>query len=1283
MRSLEELKKLGENGMEELADTMRSPDFGKLSYEQRLDCMAEYLCLKALKENPKLQEEKQERLHRDLKCTGAARRSLSRLLTKFTGEQCLNELNSEYYSDSIYGKRLMYDSTGYISGYTEAQLTGIYIKSRTKKNVNIEYDKALEKGDTSEFHKQWNEAKAQRQAEIEARERRNKEDEKRAEEERKIRLAEEEKLRQEKEKARLEREKEDARKQAELLEEFKRQKDRAEIEKHKKEEAENKKPEPEKEELAPKQEEPSASELRQEKRRSLISYHIDKITYEDELIEKAERELESFDSPDSNKSKADEEIKKLDDFKREKERVAAQHAKKTRELNELEAQICSMEKIVPNKDTKKLFKDYMLLLAQCSDTYRNMNSAEQELADEKITNKMKASDKTFEIITENCLTGSNAIMIMNTDYVKSTCFSGSVMPKVKNASPEAASEQSDEFFLQLKLANEWEADLGGNSFHTYSVQKRSAADIDLIGADAKKIEKKEAECTIKLAELGDSTKRYLKKKEEVNDLKLRMAEERYEREKELYTEGVPESMIKAEEEKYVDEKAKSIRKSQERERFLENTKLINEHRAQVKKNDMIAHPYDYPSTETIDEAIALDKSRVEPGVDSPQTLRAILLDLTALNIQKEASGGDAMFDKDVHTLNYTELSNDSTFGDMLSSMSEKKLLEAINDNAKFYEDYKKEKKAETELEPLNINAEIEKNAANLNIGEEKEKAVNAPAPDDGLPEALREEKKAEDELEPLNIGELQAEAEKNAVKQKKHTEAAPVDIMPEAPKEETVKNETVYDEIVSLKQGTATLNKEEAPDLDSLRSELEQTQAKPRSNSIKPSDHPDFEDFILNNENLDIGRESLKIEEERISNRLDDDTFINNRQSGKARQSIYKKSEPQTSPTAENKTEPIDIMPPKAVENNIIEKKVIGAKNVSELINRKSDDATLADKAVGIASDARLACKGVWFGSGKYSDALSAMDKLSAAMQAYTALDTDPNATLKEKKEALEKVTELNKQLKEKSELYFERKRGQGLLTNSGVMPENLSKKTAKRINAVKDAVELSSDIDKLISTRTKEYDRLNRSRDEIMNHKYPRTNVFETGNMTERDYLWDAYMEANKARSTIRSAVISGKTMDMTKKKACIAKIMVNEVMTNMKYREESLGFGIGALTNYLPEAAMDPKTIFYNKQIEMMIHDKVFINMVSKLNEDQLVEFVVNPSDLTRKYVTSPDKAKSLISVKEEIENAKASVSKKKTKDKTKDKSKDKTKSKTTDKTTSKTTGNKKGNEKTFKKK
>lgn len=421
-----------------------------------------------------------------------------------------------------------------------------------------------------------------------------------------------------------------------------------------------------------------------------------------------------------------------------------------------------MEKIVPNKDTKKLFKDYMLLLAQCSDTYRNMNSAEQELADEKIKNKMKASDKTFEIITENCLTGSNAIMIMNTDYVKSTCFSGSVMPKVKNASPEAANKQSDEFFWQLKLAKEWGADLGGNSFHIYSVKKRSAADIDLIGADAQKIEKKEAECTIKLAELGDSTKRYLKKKEEVNDLKLRMAEERYDREKELYTEGVPESMIKAEEEKYVDEKAKSIRKSQERERFLENTKLINEHRAQVKENDMIAHPYDYPSTETIDEAIALDKSRVEPGVDSPQTLRAILLDITALNIQKEANGGDAMFDKDVHTLNYTELSNDSTFGDMLSSISEKKLLEAINDTAKFYEDYKKEK-AETELEPLNINAEVEKNAANLNIDEEKEKAVNAPAPDDGLPEALREKKKAEYELEPLNIGELQWTHGRNSI----------------------------------------------------------------------------------------------------------------------------------------------------------------------------------------------------------------------------------------------------------------------------------------------------------------------------------------------------------------------------------------------------------------------------------------------------------------------------------------------------------------------------------------
>lgn len=157
MRDFEELIGLGDKGMKEIADKMCSPAFVKLDEEAKNDCLSEFLFLKAVKDNPNLAADKQNKIYRELKYSRQIRSSLTYLSYRLSGEKCLNELNSEYFSDSIYGNYIETQT-----GYTDAQLTGISFKSTYKKNVHREYSNALAKGDTSEFHKMWNDAKAAR-----------------------------------------------------------------------------------------------------------------------------------------------------------------------------------------------------------------------------------------------------------------------------------------------------------------------------------------------------------------------------------------------------------------------------------------------------------------------------------------------------------------------------------------------------------------------------------------------------------------------------------------------------------------------------------------------------------------------------------------------------------------------------------------------------------------------------------------------------------------------------------------------------------------------------------------------------------------------------------------------------------------------------------------------------------------------------------------------------------------------------------------------------------------
>ena len=1127
MRDFDELIGLGENGMKEIADKMCSPDFKKLDENEKIDYMGEYLFLKATKDNPELAPAKQEKIYKELKYTLMLRNTLSALSRKLSGEKCLNELNSEYFSDSIYGRYITP-----ITGYTDAQLTGYFFQSNYGKNVNREYSKALDKGDTSEFHKMWNDAKTARLEDIERRRRQNEEaEEKRAaDREKEIRehekkIAEKNRLRREQELA----EEAEKAKQAEAVMKAKEKaaaKAKPEAVEKKQAKANNglgdlfaKKPAPK----APKQ--PTAEELRQKKIKELLSDHIIKMGSEDDMLSAAEQKLDNLNTPADNQKTAKDLSSELEEFKRETARKQLLRSNKHNTLNEMESNFSEKGSFdsMSEKEKLKFMSEYMLLLGKSTPRYEKMSNSEQEYADSRLSEKIKnaSNQRSFKNILEKANTGSDVLALLNTTYIQKSCF-GRITMDGFNDDVETEQEKYLDQFLFL----EWGGDIGGAEIGIAHEKERADMRMKLIEDETKAIAAKQEKYKKELDKLEIDNNAYNDAWNEFSGLKNDIAQNRYDREKLMIREGVSENEISSAEKQYTAGKEKSFRLPQNREKYIKNTAEINSLREDFKQEDFLNN-----------------------------------------------------------------------------------------------------------LDALNINAELENNMNNLNINEVENAKKSEPEPFDIRPKTVDEQ--FEYDIEPLNIN---AEQEKIAPqkKNKKHTEAAPLDKMPAPPKEEKKVEAPKAEEKVEEPEKTFTFKQS----LETLRNfKFKQTLAKFHKDDPQeekkveaPKEEPKNEQQEKTQdelENININEEIEKAEEERISNRLDDDDFINKRQTGKVRQSVYNKAK---------EPAPVDVMP-----------------EAPESVIPKVPTEVLTSEIAAIAQKAHDAQRGVWLGSGKYDNASATLDKLSAAMQTLHSFDNSDNASLHTKSETLKTIIELNKELKERTQLYFDRKKGQHLLTDDGKMPDGIKEKTAKRIRTMQEAMELNAKIEQFIQAKTSEYNAISEKRNEKMSVRYPVASFAEPGHIdNDRGYYSMISDKANQAKNTLKNAITGGKPIDLNTKLSCVAKIMVNETLTNAVFRDDNDIAHLGQMTEYLPEAGKDPNPTFYSNQLSMMKHDKVFIAKVANLSDDQLIDFLGSPYKLTNSYVNDPKKATSLESTIKAEDSMKKQNKKSKTADKTKEKKK-----------------------------
>ena len=303
----------------------------------------------------------------------------------------------------------------------------------------------------------------------------------------------------------------------------------------------------------------------------------------------------------------------------------------------------------------------------------------------------------------------------------------------------------------------------------------------------------------------------------------------------------------------------------------------------------------------------------------------------------------------------------------------------------------------------------------------------------------------------------------------------------------------------------------------------------------------------------------------------------------------------------------------------------------------------LANAASAYAAQARRANKGVWFGSGKYDDACSTLGKLSTALQTLAEVEHKEGVSASVKAKALEDVRKLNDEYKQRAALYEQRKIKDGNLNPDGSLTNKIlnSPKPYKRVNAIRAGKELSVEIDEYINRRTVELNNAKRDKTQLVRSGefyYKKATVGMGGTFTgyaETDEhgmrtqkVFDkVYKDANQARCTLTDSLRSNQPIDIKVKRSAIAKIMINEMLVNENFRNgKELFPTVGSTLEYMPELGMEATNRRYENQIGLMVTDPAFRNMVDKMDDDRMLDFIADPSKLTDAYAKTPGRAKSL---------------------------------------------------------
>ena len=335
---------------------------------------------------------------------------------------------------------------------------------------------------------------------------------------------------------------------------------------------------------------------------------------------------------------------------------------------------------------------------------------------------------------------------------------------------------------------------------------------------------------------------------------------------------------------------------------------------------------------------------------------------------------------------------------------------------------------------------------------------------------------------------------------------------------------------------------------------------------------------------------------------------------------------------------------------NIDDSEIAREKTIKEIQNDKASISigVLLNSTNAVLKNANDAKKGVWFGSGRYNKATSSLGKLAIALSTLQDVENNVYATPDAKSKALKAVKQETEKLKERIELYKQRKIKDGNLTADGKHTDKLltHDKTLKRVNAMEWADDLAKEIDSFVAVRDKELNSVSRDLLNKAKHTEYATPTLGTDEYERKVGLSDNFKfnrhignEANKARREVVEKIDDGVNLSSPKnikiKRRAVAKIMINEVMCNEMFREKKYNL-ISDIMHLLPEMK-DVKTPKYNKTVETMYYDPAFRATVDRMTDNELLAFMAEPTQLTNKYMNDPTRHKK----HSEIENIKKNES------------------------------------------
>lgn len=331
---------------------------------------------------------------------------------------------------------------------------------------------------------------------------------------------------------------------------------------------------------------------------------------------------------------------------------------------------------------------------------------------------------------------------------------------------------------------------------------------------------------------------------------------------------------------------------------------------------------------------------------------------------------------------------------------------------------------------------------------------------------------------------------------------------------------------------------------------------------------------------------------------------------------------------------------------NIDDSEIAREKTIKEIQNDKASISigVLLNSTNAVLKNANDAKKGVWFGSGKYNKAASSLGKLAIALSTLKAVEENEYATPDAKTKALKAVKKETEKLKERIELYKQRKINDGNLSKDGKHTDKLlaHDKTLKRVNAMEWADELAKEIDGFVAARDKELNSVDKELlQKAKNTKYA-TPTLGTDEYERKVGLSDAVKlnkhlgeEANKVRREVVDKIRNGANLSTPEniklKRRAVAKIMINEVMCNEQFRGNNNNL-ISDIMHLLPEMN-DVKVPRFNKTVETMYYDPAFRATVDRMTDNELLAFMAEPTQLTKKYMNDPKRHKK----HSEIENIK----------------------------------------------